>query len=501
MRAIVLTASRTQLLFVVVAFAGILNTRLLRSEEAGDTSRLTVPSDAAQKKAFQLLKEVYKPYPPKTQATRAELAKKLNAAAQTSTDDAAAQYVLFREAGELSASAGDFDAAMRAWDEMGKRFVMDSRAIKIAGLKSVRSSRMNVSSAASASAAAIAIGWDAMRSGDFAMASQAASLAEAFAAQTTDKKTVADSQALSGDAGRAAQESKRASAAAEKLRTDPNDPPSNRVVGRFLCLWQGRWDSGLPLLAKSDDSVLKSVASADAADPPAAAGQFALAEQWYAISARESATIRSRLRERAQHWYSRAVPGLNGLQQTLARRRLAEIEQAETSNSLSNSPAAVLTRQFNDPSQWADPHGKWQVGAGNLRGEGPTEISFAQPLPGNIILSFRINVLSGMRPRIFFDGTGMMYGNEGYAKGLNPFGVAVTSGGNVPYENNQPHLLRFNFSAGHYEVDVDGKLAAKGTCAAAPAIKLRIRGGDDWSPGTTEFWDFRVESASPSATP
>lgn len=494
------TASRLRLFIAAVALAAMLNGQTVRSEDGVNAARLPSPSDDLQKNALKLLKDAYNPYPPKTSATRIELAKKLVEDAKTSADDAAAQYVLYREAGDLFASGGDFDDAMLALDEMAKRFAVDANAVKLAALKAGRGSRMNAAAASMASAAAISIGWAAMRDGEFATASQAAALAEAFVSEVRDKKAVAESQTLSIGASRAAQESKRAGAAAEKLRSDPNDPSANRVVGEFLCLWQGRWSAGLPLLKKSD-SVFKAAAETDEGDPTTAASQFTLAERWYALSAKESDIVRSRIRERAAFWYDRAAPRLKGLQQTLTRRRLDEIDEADASNPLSNSPAAMLTRKLNDPSQWIERSGKWQISADKLRGEGVTGVTFAQRLPGDIVLSFRINVVNGMRPRIYFDGTGMMYGNEGYALGLNPFGVAVTSGGNFPYANNHPYLLRFNFSSGNYEVEVDGKVAVRGTCTATPTIRLRLSGGDSWSAGTTEFWDFRVESASRPVTP
>lgn len=88
----------------------------------------------------------------------------------------------------------------------------------------------------------------------------------------------------------------------------------------------------------------------------------------------------------------------------------------------------------------------------------------------------------------------MMYGNEGYSKNLLPHGAKLTGGGEFKYENGRTHLLKFTFSPGRFRVDVDGELAAEGTCKASESIRLRLRGGDDWSKGTTEFWDFAVET-------
>ncbi|MBI3877243.1 MAG: hypothetical protein HY300_15015, partial [Verrucomicrobia bacterium] len=49
-------------------------------------------------------------------------------------------------------------------------------------------------------------------------------------------------------------------AAAWGLAITPDDPGANLAVGQFLCFVKGDWESGLPLLAKSDDNVLKTLA-------------------------------------------------------------------------------------------------------------------------------------------------------------------------------------------------------------------------------------------------
>src|SRR6185437_15338795 len=94
---------------------------------------------------------------------------------------------------------------------------------------------------------------------------------------------------------------------------------------------------------------------------------------------------------------------------------------------------------------------------GRLRGAGACQIDFNSPLPGDCVLSCRINVVSGMRPRMYFNGTGMMFGNEGYKKTLFPHGTQVTEGAAFPYENGEEHALTFRFTGARYAIDIDGK--------------------------------------------
>ena len=159
------------------------------------------------------------------------------------------------------------------------------------------------------------------------------------------------------------------------------------------------------------------------------------------------------------------------------------------------SPEAILTRQLNDFNEWSINQGKWQMANGRLRGEGETRIDFNPVLPADCVLRCRVNVVGGMRPRMYFGGTGLMFGNERYTKHFFPEGVKVTDGKDFPYENGEEHAIAFKFSGAGFEVEMDGKHAFTGTRTVASSIHLFLRGGDDWSRGTTEFWDFKIEPA------
>src|SRR5262249_7599322 len=52
-------------------------------------------------------------------------------------------------------------------------------------------------------------------------------------------------------------------AAREKLVQAPADAGANLVVGKHLCLFHGRWDEGLPLLAKAGAAELARLARQD----------------------------------------------------------------------------------------------------------------------------------------------------------------------------------------------------------------------------------------------
>src|SRR5689334_24115996 len=66
---------------------------------------------------------------------------------------------------------------------------------------------------------------------------------------------------------------------------------------------------------------------------------------------------------------------------------------------------------------------------------------------GSCRISFRFNVLGGMRPRMYFDGSGMYAGNEGYSKTIWAYPDGLQKHGNpVAYENGDRKSTRLNSS-------------------------------------------------------
>src|SRR5262249_22048438 len=69
-----------------------------------------------------------------------------------------------------------------------------------------------------------------------------------------------------------------------KLKDSPDDAAANLQVGKFLCLRQGDWEKGLPLLAKGSDAKLKAQAANDLAKPTKAAKQVEVGDGWWNLA-------------------------------------------------------------------------------------------------------------------------------------------------------------------------------------------------------------------------
>ena len=108
-----------------------------------------------------------------------------------------------------------------------------------------------------------------------------------------------------------------------RLNTKADDAAAAYVVGRYRCFVQGRWDEGLPLLAKGASYEMKAAATLDLAAPKAGPADPKLAEAWW--QAAEVAFDADKLgaRFRARHWYARSLPALTGVAKLEAESRLA----------------------------------------------------------------------------------------------------------------------------------------------------------------------------------
>ncbi|HWE04236.1 MAG TPA: hypothetical protein VG326_17655 [Tepidisphaeraceae bacterium] len=462
---------------------------------AGPSGNLhPIPSADALAGALQGLKEIFKPYPPAKAEDKIKVAEKLISDNEKSPGDLNSQYVLLHEAAELFAAAGDLPAALKAVDDLAGVFAIDVAQEKLSILKRAKVGRLSPSAASAYADATLTLGWGAMRRGDFESANRAVSLAAGAVHEAQDPKLTSAAQALTAEAHRALGEAGQARAAEEKLKTQPNDPSANLGAGRFLCFYRGDWTRGLPMLAKGSDPTLKALAESDLAPPTDADAQLALGQKWGELAGRDTTFARAQLRQRATYWYALAEAGLGGLKKVLAQRRIADLNRSDASDPASfTSRELTLAKLLNDPSHWIVKNGKWDNATGRFHGEGDAEIDLDTPLPPDIVFSFHINVISGSRPRMHFEGTGMTFANEGRGRNLYPHGTKAPEP-HFMYENNQPHALKFKLAANHFEIAIDGNTAFTGTYKAAKSIHLRLRAGDSWSRGTTEFWGFEVES-------
>jgi hypothetical protein len=95
-----------------------------------------------------------------------------------------------------------------------------------------------------------------------------------------------------------------------RLQQDSKDAAANFQVGRLLCLSEGRWSVGLPLLAKASDPQWVEAATLELSRPADASGHAKVGDAWKALWERQQGPDRTLIGQRARAWYDLALSEL-----------------------------------------------------------------------------------------------------------------------------------------------------------------------------------------------
>ncbi len=297
------------------------------ADAAAPATRALPPNQADQAKAEKVIKEVYRQeYVGTSIPQRIVLARSLLAQAKQTQDDPAARFVLLREARDIAARAGDAPTARQAIQIMGREYAVDSLEMTLGAM--IAASQAAGGPESHVSIASICLGCidEAILSDDYGMGVRLAGLAQSSAEKARDISLVNRTRSRAKDLELTFAAFRGVERAREILQHRPDDPEANLAVGRFLCFVRNDWDAGLPHLAKGSDATLQAMSRLE----PGAKEPLILMDlgsRWWELSASQTALAQRHLRQRAAHCYRAALPGLTGLNASLARKRLEAVEQ------------------------------------------------------------------------------------------------------------------------------------------------------------------------------
>lgn len=290
--------------------------------------RLPVPNSTKQAIALKQIKEQYKSeYAKKTAADRLSLSKTFQQLADAASQDPNRKYVLLREARELAVDAGDFDQAFAIIDETSRSFAIDGNELKVSALTAAMDKATIPPTQLMDNY--LRVSAQSLENHDLLMAAQASMLASKIALASRDVALKTRAKEMELRVHDARRELNIVVAAANKLKTKPDDPDANLLVGRYLCFIQGNWDEGLPHLAKGTDKKLADLAARDQEDPSDPTRMVALADAWWDLPDTKE-TPQKQSRRRAAYWYEQALPKLAADKKPRVEQRLAEIKPPNT---------------------------------------------------------------------------------------------------------------------------------------------------------------------------
>lgn len=135
-------------------------------------------------------------------------------------------------------------------------------------------------------------------------------LARATVAARRDAAARAEVADMRREVGSLQKEYARLERERDVLKKSPSDREANQALGAFYAFSKGDWDTGLPLLARSDDELTRTAAASGLRKPTTVEEQLAAGDQWQAVadqSRDENAISRATLR--ARFWYLSAAEG------------------------------------------------------------------------------------------------------------------------------------------------------------------------------------------------
>jgi hypothetical protein len=257
----------------------------------------------------------------RTAAERQQLSVFLRDQSRSVKSNAPLQFVLLEEARRTAVGAGDYSLALRLIDELAGDFSVDTITLKTDAVSEVVKNVREPAVRAELAITTLNLSEEATRSRQFDLAEKLATQARALGGRDNTIRTRA--LAALNSIKRMQREWQEIEQAIELLAVDPDDPDANALYGRYLCLLEGDWATGLPLLAKSSDAELKAVAVLDLDEPVDPEKRVAVADAWYDLA--KSREDHPRLLGRAGRWYALALPDLNNLTRAKVVKRLESL--------------------------------------------------------------------------------------------------------------------------------------------------------------------------------
>ncbi len=277
-----------------------------------------VPEQATQNEAKKAIKADLKDEYAKAKkpATKVEFATALIEKSKEQREADARTFVMLTEALDLAADGNDTAVAQQAISELERRFSVRPFELKLRLLSATISTPKSPQEATLLLTKYSDLAEESAKGQDYATAIKAMTTATSSLIKPIFKPLKEYAR----------QESKRytayqeaylvAKTAEEKLASEPTDPDASLTWGRFLCCYQENWETGLPLLAQSDEKVWKSLAERELKKHMETAALLQLGDDWMKAGDKEKDPVHFQTRERANLAWEAAVENASSEEET-----------------------------------------------------------------------------------------------------------------------------------------------------------------------------------------
>jgi hypothetical protein len=337
---------------------------------ATDADRPPAPSEAEQAEKLRLVTELYKLDYEKAKSAEMQktLAEKMFKQAQATANDPVGKFVLLRVSRDIAAKAGDWQLALTILDQVLADYALaeDPSGHRHKGLMLKQDLLREASRGTTTREQRSAITQAAMTLGDtaskdmfFDVAQGCHEFALELARRNRDGAQVRMAVEKLDATKSVAAEYEKVKSALEVLEKRPTDEAANLTAGRFYCFIVNDWSKGVPMLALGNDSGLRDVATKELEGPADASALLAVADAWWEIADQHEGQVTINIRRHAGVWYQQAAPGLEGLAQVKAKKRIEEIGTIAAGDPITAHAAIPMLKnewhvvfRSSDPTLW-----------------------------------------------------------------------------------------------------------------------------------------------------
>ncbi|MBN1257570.1 MAG: hypothetical protein JXA52_07680 [Planctomycetes bacterium] len=369
----------------VILFLGLLffsHLSICLGQENED--RLPIPDIQAQKAAEAEIKDIFKREyaSSRKQSERRALGRTLFAEAKEEEPGSASHFVLLREARRLAVSTGDLSTALAAGSKLSQLYCIDSMQAK-ENVLAYLGPRVSKAESEDLVKGCLSLAEEAIAADQYEIAENMAKTAMESARINKHLRLYQIAKARINEIVYLQEEFKQLSNANQTLVDKPDDPEANYIVGKFSCFIKGKWDEGLPLLAKGNNETLQQLAEQELSETLTSSERVEIAEAWFKLAEiQRKRRAKLQLTKQALRHYRAAVNELQGLEQTRVEKRIAEC--------LENLPHVNLLKLV-DPERDSRA-GVWKFSGDKLespeRRAGRIELPYVAPEEYDLMLVF-----------------------------------------------------------------------------------------------------------------
>jgi len=317
--------------------------------------RLPLPEVARQEEIAAHIRQVVNVDAARTAEEKQAALAELVRLADQARDRPDERFVLWREAIKLAVAAGNAQRAIEATDRIAADFQIDAVMARLSVLKDLTGTARDESQIAALVTAADTVIDDALDSGQYAAALEAATAAYRASQRPAGqglRKQVHERQKAVEKIHSHWQSVQKS---LELLAADPDDPAANLAAGKWHAFILDDWERGLPCLSKGSDAALAAAAQQELdARPAAGEAEAVLGDLWWDLARKYQGDDREAILAHAGTWYEKAAAGLpNGLLQTKVNKRLDELAGTEKPGRTTGG-GNVLPGRWVDLFRWVD---------------------------------------------------------------------------------------------------------------------------------------------------